>query len=291
MIIYNILIGLLTILLIYAVVLIIQNYTSNPHPVNPPPSPVEPVKPHKQPPVNPPRPINPPPRPINPPRPVNPPPGPVNPPAPPVLPSSTSTWTQDNIIELDSYLRNFFINLFQLHTVPQREPIKDDTYKYIEEAIMDKYSYNEYKTIFLDFSNIEYIGYYNDTNWKNKTFKPISIPSDNNINLALFILQNLDKYQPLTKISFENIFEIQFNDIWKDKTQQIADCIYNISLKYNITPTSYLFLTSLMGNINMSINYNKNSYPKDADIPKVISDFINNQQDPILDYCDPKLGV
>ena len=268
MIIYNILIGLLIILLIYAVVLIIQNYNSKPvRPVGPPlnPQPIHPINP-------------------------------INPPTPPVIPnnpvspSPTSTWSQDNIIELDSYLRNFFSALFQ----NKRELIKDDTYKYVEQTIMDKYSYTDYKTIFLDFSNIEYIGYYNDTNWKNKTYKPMSIPSDNNIILALFILQNLDKFQPLTKISFENIFEIQFEGVWRDKTQQIADCIYDTLSKYNITPTSYLFLTNLMGNISMSINYNKDSYPKDADITdisKVISDFVNNQQDPILDYCNTKLGI
>jgi hypothetical protein len=269
MIIYNILIGILILLLIYGVVLIIQKYNSKPIiPVGPPLNP-QPIHP-----VNPISPVSPP---ISP---------PIN---PPVIPSPISSWTQDNLIELDSYLRKFFLVLFQ----NQREPIKDDTYKYIEKDISDNYTYTDYKNIFLDFSNIEYIGYYNVTNWKNKTFKPMLIPSDDNINLALFILQSLDKYQPLTKISFENIFQIEFSDVWKDKTLQIADCIYDTISKYNLTPTSYLFLTTLMGNINMSINYNKDSYPTDVDIldiSKVFLDFVNNQQDPILDYCNTKIG-
>ena len=205
MIIYNILIGLLIILLIYAVVLIIQNYNSKP---------VRPIGP----------PLNP--QPIHPVNPIN----PINPPTPPVIPnnpvspSPTSTWSQDNIIELDSYLRNFFSALFQ----NKRELIKDDTYKYVEQTIMDKYSYADYKNLFIDFSKTEYLYNGNDTlyYWKNKIFKPVAFPSDDNINLAVFILENLDKYQPLTKLSFENMYNYYGGEDWGDNIQQAEDCIY-----------------------------------------------------------------
>ena len=268
MIIYNILIGILILLLIYIVIFVIQNYNSNtPSPVNPPPSPiepVEPVKPHKRQPVN-----------------------------PPVLPLPTSTWTQDNIIELDSYLRKFFANLFLLNTVPLREPIKDDTYKYIEEAIMDKYSYTEYKNIFVDFSKYEYIGRSSDNlyYWQNKFFKPIPFPSDDNINLAVFILENLDKYQPLTKLSFENMYNYYGGEDWGDNMQQAEDCIYDTVSKYNLIPITYIFFTTLYTNLNLSIGFNRDSYPKDNNYISIIQDYFNKKSNPIDDYCVNKLGI
>jgi hypothetical protein len=313
MIIYNILIGILILLLIYLVIFVIQNYNSSnpPSPVNPPLSPLEPVNPPtpipvnppRPTPVNPPRPVNPPapvnpPGPINPPRPVNPP-APVNPPrppTPPVLPSPTPTWTQDNIIELDSYLRNLFTNLFLLKTVQLREPIKDDTYKYIEEAIMNKYTYTEYKNVFLDFSKLEYIGQVTELGgyWLNKTYKPVPFPSDDNINLVVFILENLDKYQPLTKIYFENIFSY-YTDIgnWGDKINEAADCVYDTGAsKYNLTPITSMFFTTLYNNLNLCMGIYNDSYSKDVQDKSTqkLHDYFNNINGPMNDYCSTKIG-
>ena len=119
------------------------------------------------------------------PLPVTPP--PVTPP-PPSLPLPKNNWTPETIKELDDYLNVFFSQLLGEGKVL---PIGISTgLKNVEQDIIDNYPYDQYKNLYYDFTNMTseiYPG----------SFK-LTYPTDDQINLALFMINSLYKHYNIT---------------------------------------------------------------------------------------------
>jgi hypothetical protein len=193
-------------------------------------------------------------------------------------------WNQNNT-ELHNNLNKFFTQFF---APPKREEIKPETYNNIQQAVIKQYKYIDYQKNIFDFASQDYLG---SSNVKINTD---IIPTDDNIKLALFILQNLDNYQLLNKNYFQTIFNPYIYFIYQDKTIDATGYIYDYLKNIKFSPTIFIFLTALRINLNLIIHSNQvkyKGYDTIEDMSPLFTEFGDNIWNPATDYCNNKLNL
>jgi hypothetical protein len=208
---------------------------------------------------------------------------------PTLTPTSTpQNWNQDNITELDNNLRKFFTQFSGTSKID----INPTTYNNIQKAVIRQYTFDDYHKYFFDFASQDYLG---SSNIKINTD---IIPTDDNIKLALFILQNLNSYQQLDRKDFQNIFSPYIYFIYQDKTRDATGYIYDYlrNIKVFTPPTIVIFLTALRINLNLIIHSNPGKYNSKGiytieDMSPLFTEFGDYLWNPAIDYCNNKLNL